>query len=410
MPPRASIEAAAARATSPARRATRAPSRAAHRHHRAPSRWRARRPRGSGTRPARPAPLRARRRAPPAIGRPRRGDVRGRARQGRIRDLADEDVSERVAVGAGGPDQVALARRSQISAADSPSAPSRPISAATPGGRKVRPNTDPTRSTSRSSRAARRGGREPLPGRCRAAAPARPGPVPDRRKTLPARDGADDLAGEERVSLGTLHDRVDQFVGGALREVRTSWPVARSSSGSSAIETWLRRPPPQLGRRSSSSGRASARAARGVAARLKDELEEVEQRVARPVQVLEGEHQRAPAGGRLDESAPRREERRRSEASVSPSPMVDASSAPSRPRRRPARSRSHRRRRCGPRRAVRPRRVRRCGTAPRAAANRSAAGRRAGTARWRRARPAPSRGGGRETPRAGASCPCRPAR
>ena len=47
-----------------------------------------------------------------------------------------------------------------------------------------------------------------------------------------------------------------------------------------------------------------------LAAWLEDELDEVEQAVARPVEVLDDEHERPAAGGELDRRPPRGEERR----------------------------------------------------------------------------------------------------
>ncbi len=92
--------------------------------------------------------------------------------------------------------------------------------------------------------------------------------------------------------------------------VRTNCAVARSSSGSSAIETWLRRPPPQLGRRSSNSGRASAMSSARVSPRgWSTNSNRSSRRVTRPVEVLDGNDKRRLAAGSLDEGAPRGEQR-----------------------------------------------------------------------------------------------------
>ena len=81
-------------------------------------------------------------------------------------------------------------------------------------------------------------------------------------------------------------------------------------------------PPPQAGRRVEQLGACRAEDEQRDAARPVDEVvDEVEQRVVGPVQVLEDEDERALVGERLEEAAPRRERlvapRRRTSSSVS---------------------------------------------------------------------------------------------
>ena len=84
--------------------------------------------------------------------------------------------------------------------------------------------------------------------------------------------------------------------------------MSSSASGASEIVSAFRLPPPQPGRRSSSSGRAVATTSSGTSVDPVDELvDEVEQLVVGPVQVLEHEHGRALLRERLDEAAPRGE-------------------------------------------------------------------------------------------------------
>ena len=84
--------------------------------------------------------------------------------------------------------------------------------------------------------------------------------------------------------------------------------MSASESGDSETVSAFDLPPPQPCRRCSSSGRAVAEHEQRDALRALDELvDEVEQRVVRPVQVLEHEDERALFGHSLEEPAPRRE-------------------------------------------------------------------------------------------------------
>ena len=91
----------------------------------------------------------------------------------------------------------------------------------------------------------------------------------------------------------------------------TSSATSSSPSGSRVSETKLRRPPPQCGPAIEQLGPGQGdHEQRHLAAWLEDELDEVEQAVARPVEVLDDEQQRPAEGGELDRRAPGREERR----------------------------------------------------------------------------------------------------
>ena len=75
-----------------------------------------------------------------------------------------------------------------------------------------------------------------------------------------------------------------------------SCSASSSASGSSSIAAARNRPPPHDGRTSSSSGRASAEDdQRRVAHVLGEVLDQLEQRLLRPVDVLEDEHERLRA-------------------------------------------------------------------------------------------------------------------
>src|SRR5438477_513265 len=65
----------------------------------------------------------------------------------------------------------------------------------------------------------------------------------------------------------------------------------------------------------------------GVPARLHDELDQVEEAVARPVEVLEHEDERLRSGRDLDRRPPRAEERGAVDDLLLPAPTVVASSA-----------------------------------------------------------------------------------
>ena len=81
--------------------------------------------------------------------------------------------------------------------------------------------------------------------------------------------------------------------------------VSSSESGESETVAAFDFPPPQPGRRSSSSGRAVPMTRSGESAHPVDQVvDEVEQVVVGPVQILEDEHQRPTLGERLEEAAP----------------------------------------------------------------------------------------------------------
>ena len=82
--------------------------------------------------------------------------------------------------------------------------------------------------------------------------------------------------------------------------------VVESGESESVVAFGL--PPPQPGRRASSSGRAVPTTRSGTPRRPVDEVvDEVEQAVVGPVQVLEDEHERALLGDALEEPPPRGE-------------------------------------------------------------------------------------------------------
>ena len=86
-------------------------------------------------------------------------------------------------------------------------------------------------------------------------------------------------------------------------------PFRRVASGSRLMRVTLRTAPPQSGRRSSSSGRASATTKIGeVASPGQQVLHEVEQSLVGPVQVLEDEHGRRLRRDPFEEGAPGGEE------------------------------------------------------------------------------------------------------
>ena len=141
--------------------------------------------------------------------------------------------------------------------------------------------------------------------------------------------------------------------------------VSSGESGPSDTVSAFRLPPPQSGRRSSSSGRAHATTSSGTPLDEIDQaVDEVEEPVVGPLQVVDHEHERAPLGERLEEDAPAGEElrstvaetdvfraraRRAARGSPRPSarsPSGTRSSAP-RPRASP-RSRARRRSRGSP--------------------------------------------------------------
>ena len=90
---------------------------------------------------------------------------------------------------------------------------------------------------------------------------------------------------------------------------RTISAICAESSGSRLIWLRFRRPLPQPGRRSLSSGRASVITKIGwLRDRSSSSVDEVEHAVVGPLQVLEDHHGRPAFGNAFEERAPRGEE------------------------------------------------------------------------------------------------------
>ena len=137
---------------------------------------------------------------------------------------------------------------------------------------------------------------------------------------------ADDLAGIERIALAASHDHRDELrrraVEHVLDELLDRARVERLERHRDVV------PPAAAPRRAALEELGPGERDhedRRVAARLQDRLDEVEQAVARPVEVLDQEHERPAA--RAASTAVRHAAKRaeRSTASVSPAPMVAAS-------------------------------------------------------------------------------------
>jgi hypothetical protein len=90
--------------------------------------------------------------------------------------------------------------------------------------------------------------------------------------------------------------------------LETSSAVSRSESGDRLMVWALRCPAPQPGRRSYSSGRGTENEQRHSLRPFGQVLEECEQRLVGPVQVVEHEHARACGGQTFEEAPPGREE------------------------------------------------------------------------------------------------------
>ena len=130
--------------------------------------------------------------------------------------------------------------------------------------------------------------------------------------------------------------------------------MSSSPSGCSEIVVAFALPPPHAGRRSSSSGRAVADdEERDVAEPVDEVVDEVEQAVVGPVEVLEHEHGRAPLGDRLEEATPGRgrglgagagrplaDADERAQLRLEPAPLARRPGRAARPRRRSFRSAS----------------------------------------------------------------------
>jgi hypothetical protein len=80
--------------------------------------------------------------------------------------------------------------------------------------------------------------------------------------------------------------------------------VSSSDRGASDSVVAFGLPPPQPGRRLSSSGRRSEDEQRDAARPLDEVLDEIEEAVVGSVEVLEHEHGGAPVAERLEETAP----------------------------------------------------------------------------------------------------------
>ena len=122
---------------------------------------------------------------------------------------------------------------------------------------------------------------------------------------------ARELLGVERVAAGAREQRLlglGRQHGLRRAARRAGAPSRRPTSGASESVGAFSLPPPQPGRRSSSSGRAVQTTSSGTSVDPVDEVvDEVEQAVVRPVEVLEDEHERALLGERLEEAPPGRE-------------------------------------------------------------------------------------------------------
>jgi hypothetical protein len=120
----------------------------------------------------------------------------------------------------------------------------------------------------------------------------------------------DDLAGVERVALGAIDDRGDDLGRGLIEEIGDElchrllgqW-LERNRDGVSSSAAPGRPPVEQLG-----PGKRDHQQ-RYLRPGLQDRLNEVQQAVARPVQVLDHEHDRDPSRRELDESPPGPKER-----------------------------------------------------------------------------------------------------
>ena len=183
-----------------------------------------------------------------------------RLRQHPVGDVADQHVLERVLALAGEPAARARARPcpSPASAASALSQLGALLVAATPAAR------PPRRSGRRPTRAAgarRSAGRRASRAARRARAWTVSGSVVDVLARPPRASRLHHLLGEQRVAAGALGDLRDDSAWPSAApspgsSAATSSRVSSPVSGSSAIEVALRRPPPQPGRRSSSSSRA----------------------------------------------------------------------------------------------------------------------------------------------------------
>ena len=232
-------------------------------------------------------------------------------RQRAVRDLADEDVPE--------------GRRAQLRLTRMRSRSSRsPIAASTASGaqRRVdgrdrarlerppehRPELDDATRGRRQRVEPRQDGRLDACRGVRRSRPATASGIGHRPEAVHER--AHDLAGVERVALGAVDDGVhdlrrrrveqvgDEGLDGARRQ-----RLERDRDGVPTPAAPARPAVEELG-----PGERDHHE-RHVGARLEHRLDEVEQAVARPVEVLDDEHERGALGGHLDEPPPRGEER-----------------------------------------------------------------------------------------------------
>ena len=150
------------------------------------------------------------------------------------------------------------------------------------------------------------------------------------------------FASTAAASIGSSRSRVS---------ASTSSALSSACSGSSSIAVARTRPPPQLGRMSSSSrAREAEQQQRRLAHRGGEVLDELEQRLLGPVDVLEDEHERL----RLARAArPTRVRPRRSPAGCARPRRPRARRPRGRAGRRPPRPRSRRAASSAPRRAGR---------------------------------------------------------
>ena len=116
---------------------------------------------------------------------------------------------------------------------------------------------------------------------------------------------ANELAGVERVALGALGDELDELglvgIEEVAREIGDGVGRQRLEGDREVVEPSpapVRPPVEELGTRKHQHEE------RGLAARLHDELREVEEAVAGPVQVLEHDDERVATRGRFERRAP----------------------------------------------------------------------------------------------------------
>ena len=114
----------------------------------------------------------------------------------------------------------------------------------------------------------------------------------------------DELLDEEGIAAGSLDERcrARRRAGRTASSSETISAVWPSVSGSSPRSVTLRFPPPQAGRTSRISGREVAIRNSGPFTSAEQAVDEVEQLLLRPVQILDEQHERTLGGELLEEA------------------------------------------------------------------------------------------------------------